>query len=254
MTLDFDEWSEEADHDVKGYSLRVIQIVDPDYAREQLNGVLPAHYASRYSSILRRLGKEKAARHLQGKLPTFYNIQVGDAGEILATEYVKAETDFDVPIMRLRWKDHRNMSMRGDDVIGVYFPETDDGSIEFLKVESKSRKNLVNQPVQDARAALDSDYGHPSPHALSFVADRLGDTGEDEKAALIDDAQLNDGIADHQVEHMLFTFSENSPEVRLKKDRDEYDGKFIQNTVGFYVDDQQNFVKSIFAGEEDDDD
>lgn len=254
MTLNFEDWSEETNHDVTGYSLIVVQIVDAASASAELKSILPNHFASRFSRLLRRLGKSEAAQYLEGKLPTSYNIQTGDAAEILAAEYVKSKTDFDVPIMRLLWKDHRNMSMRGDDAIGVYFPESDDERIEFLKVESKSRKNLVDQAVTGARIALNNDAGHPSPHALSFVADRLADKEEHQKADMIDDAQLNDGITDDQIEHMLFTFSENEPYVRLKKDQDEYDGEFYQNTVGFFVEEQMDFVRSIFVNENEDDD
>ena len=44
----------------------------------------------------------------------------GDLGEIYATEWIdSSERRLRAPIKRLRWKDHRNMAMRGDDVIGI---------------------------------------------------------------------------------------------------------------------------------------
>ena len=47
-------------------------------------------------------------------------IRSGDLGEIYATEWIDAHSGgYRAPIKRLRWKDHRNMAMRGDDVIGI---------------------------------------------------------------------------------------------------------------------------------------
>ncbi len=43
----------------------------------------------------------------------------GDLGEILATELVEEEIGLRVPVRRLRYKDGRNMAMRGDDFIGA---------------------------------------------------------------------------------------------------------------------------------------
>ena len=71
------------------------------------------------ASTLERLGKPAAAEKLRIKLPQVTKIRSGDIGEILTTDYIDEETVFSVPIKKLRWKDHRNMAMRGDDVIGV---------------------------------------------------------------------------------------------------------------------------------------
>ena len=69
---------------------------------------------------LARLGKPAAAALIQGKLPTNKAIRSGDLGEIYATEWIDAHSGgYRAPIKRLRWKDHRNMAMRGDDVIGI---------------------------------------------------------------------------------------------------------------------------------------
>jgi hypothetical protein len=67
-----------------------------------------------------RLGKTAAAALIQGKLPTTKQIRFGDLGEIYATEWIDAHSgSYRAPIKRLRWKDHRNMAMRGDDVIAM---------------------------------------------------------------------------------------------------------------------------------------
>ncbi len=40
-------------------------------------------------------------------------------GEILATEFIEFQTEFRIPVRRLRYKDGREMALRGDDFLGV---------------------------------------------------------------------------------------------------------------------------------------
>ena len=66
-------------------------------------------------------------------------IRSGDLGEIYATEWIDAHSGgYRAPIKRLRWKDHRNMAMRGDDVIGI-LQDAQTQRLHFLKTEAKSR-------------------------------------------------------------------------------------------------------------------
>src|SRR5688572_22907956 len=84
--------------------------------------IVPSHYASEehVARALRRIGKPAAAALIEGKLPTSKQIRSGDLGEIYATEWIDAHSGgYLAPIKRLRWRDHRNMAMRGDDVIGI---------------------------------------------------------------------------------------------------------------------------------------
>lgn len=126
--------------------------------------IVPGHYASeeQVARALTRLGKPAAAALIQGKLPTTKAIRSGDLGEIYATEWIDAHSGgYCAPIKRLRWKDHRNMAMRGDDVIGI-LQDAHSKRLNFLKTEAKSRAVLNGQVVNDARAALDKDGGLPS--------------------------------------------------------------------------------------------
>src|SRR5690349_1064501 len=141
----FITWCDDASEAVGGHSLRALTAKDAklDEAKVSIAGLVPGHYASeeQIAHVLDRLGKPAAANFILGKLPTTKKIRSGDLGEILATEYIKEETGFAVPINRLRWKDHRNMAMRGDDVIGLaHDPGT--GQLLFLKAEAKSRASL----------------------------------------------------------------------------------------------------------------
>jgi hypothetical protein len=138
------------------------------------------------------------------------------------------------------------MAMRGDDIIAVRMPE-EGPPLVFLKGETKSRATLPTAVVAQARSALNKDGGRPSPHALSFVADRLREAGEIETADAIDDAQLAEEILPAQVEHLLFVFCGNSPSAILRTDLATYGGPVSQASVGLRIATHQQFIKDVYA-------
>jgi hypothetical protein len=149
-----------------GWSSLVIGAAQPT----PLSAITTSTYAAeeRVARVLARLGKPEAAKLIADQLPQTPQIRSGDLGEIYATEWINAHSGYRAPIKRLRLKDHRNMAMRGDDVIGmIHDPATQ--RLRFLKTEAKSRIDLRAQTLQEARAGLDKDGGLPSAHALSFV-------------------------------------------------------------------------------------
>jgi hypothetical protein len=133
---------------------------------------VPRHYVSadEIAAVLRELGKPEAAAVLSGKLPVNNRTRSGELGEILGTQYAARELGYRM-IARLRWKDSRDMPMRGDDLLGVHM--VDDDKLEFLKGEAKSRASLSTSTLDEAETALLSEHGLPTPHALMSVAARL---------------------------------------------------------------------------------
>jgi hypothetical protein len=245
----FADWCEEEEEAVGDHGLRVLTGIPANLhiGRDATAQVVPTHYASeeRIANLLERLGKPASADFIRQKIPEGPRIRSGDLGEILATEYVAEQTVYTVPIKRLRWKDHRNMAMRGDDVIAVRMP--DEGPpLEFMKAESKSYAQLAAGVVTRAREALNKDGGLPSPHALAFVADRLREAGEVGLADAIDDAQLVDGILPSQVCHMLFVLSGNDPKALLRADLVAYGGPMNQLSVGLRISTHQQFIKDVY--------
>ena len=209
--------------------------------------VIPGHYAAeeQISRILKRLGKPAAAALIEGELPTSKAIRSGELGEIYAMEWIATQGGYQVPIKRLRWKDHRNMAMRGDDVIGfILDPVTH--HLHFLKTEAKSRINLTMQVITQARAGLDKDGGFPSAHALAFISARLYEIGNDPLAEAIEDALYKHDIIAKSVRHLLFTFSGNAPDALLKASLQSYMGQFVQWGVGLCVHDHAKFVHDVY--------
>jgi hypothetical protein len=209
--------------------------------------IVPGHYAAeeQVARALRLLGKPQAAALIEGKLPTSKAIRSGDLGEIYATEWIVAHGGYQVPVKRLRWKDHRNMAMRGEDVIGIaQDPLTQ--KLSFLKTEAKSRAVLTGQVVTQAREGLDKEAGLPSPHALSFISARLFELGNHVLADAIDNATFNLGIQPGAVRHLLFTFSGNAPSGMLTTSLQAYAGTFPQWSVGLHVDGHPTFIGAIY--------
>lgn len=245
----FDDWFDISTEAVNGHDYKAINILDGDLepAAGDIAQVIPDHYIAPESiaHTLERLGKSAAANKIRTKIPQTKKLRSGDLGEILATEYIDTKTGFGVPIKKLRWHDHREMAMRGDDVIGIMLSD-DLNRPHFLKTEAKSRATLGRQALEDARLALDADDGRPAPHALAFVADRLREGGNIELADTIDDAQLKDGIAKQQMEHLLFTFTGSNPNNLQKVILEAYDGDIDQHAVGLWIKTHQKFIVDVF--------
>ena len=243
------DWTQEQDMNVNKHSLRLLTVSDDDIATGCQNSaaVLPQHYVSeqRLSQAFKTLGKPAVAALLNAKLPSQTRIRSGDLGEILATEYIGERTSYVAPIKRLRWKDHREMPMRGDDVIGI--KDAGDGTaLRFLKTEAKSSKSLNNHIVKEARKSLDRDSGLPSGHALSFIAERLFELGDVTFSDAITKDQLSGDIRRNQVQHLMFTFTGNAPDQYLQGSLMAYTGPISQIAVGLRVATHQNFINSVF--------
>ena len=92
-----------------------------DEIRDDLAETIRSHYdrLERIAEDVDRLGYKVAAKILSEVMPQTPKGRSGDLGEILATELVEEEIGLRVPVRRLRYKDGRNMAMRGDDFIGA---------------------------------------------------------------------------------------------------------------------------------------
>lgn len=246
----FNDWCLCADEPVGNHFRRVLtgQTATRQIGIEATASIVPRHYASeeRIARALARLGKQAAAELIEGKLPTTKQIRSGDLGEIYATEWIDTQSGgFRAMIKRLRWKDHRNMAMRGDDVIGI-LQDPSTHRLIFIKAEAKSRAKLTKQVLTEAREGLDKDGGLPSAHALAFIAERLLELGNEPLADAIDDAQLIHGIQPHNVRHLLFTFSGNAPDALLTAALKGYPGAIQQWAIGLHVEEHAIFVAAVY--------
>ncbi|WP_145144321.1 Hachiman antiphage defense system protein HamA [Roseomonas gilardii] len=249
--VQFNDWCNSADTPVGNHHLRIMTCrpTDSAVAVQVTASAVPNHYAAeeRVAHVLARLGKPEAAKLITELLPQTPQIRSGDLGEIYATEWINAHSGYRAPIKRLRWKDHRNMAMRGDDVIGMILdPATQ--RVRFLKAEAKSRNDLRAQTLKEARASLDKDGGRPSSHALTYISAKLLELKQDLPLAdAIDEALYRHGISVESVQHLLFTFSGNAPQALLTQALQAYPGPIEQWGVGLHVNDHTQFVGAVYG-------
>lgn len=245
----FGEWCDRYDTDFSPHTMTLLSAVPHGmtYAKKVVAAAVPSYYTQpkRVAQLLADLGKPAAAKYVAEKLPTTVAIRSGDLGEILCNAYLLEATTYKRGIRRLRWKDHRNMSMRGEDVLG--FMVATDGTLHVMKAEVKSSASMSSTTIGKARAALCANSGLPSPHAMAFVADRLKEPGGDKVLAnALDRATLVTRLKKSQVAHMLFTFSGNNPSTLMETNLTAYTGKIKQRYVALHVDGHQAFIKSVY--------
>jgi Cap4 SAVED domain len=230
------------------YRCEILREVDS--SREELEPTLgelvQKHYVDpeRAAERIERLGYKKAAKQLNQYLPTSTKARSGDLGEILATEYVNRRMPFKVPIFRLRWKDGRNMALRGDDLIAI---GRQDGTLQLLKGEVKSRRKVVSATVAKALEQLRKNASRPSGHTINYVIDRLLDLGKAKTAALLE-KYLDEGIVADDLCHLLFVLSGNDPKQLFDGALSSYSGKVRIAAVGLVIEDHANFVSGVYKG------
>ncbi len=215
-------------------------------AIEIVSALLPSHYVApgRLARILDRNGRAASAQALRDRLPTRATGRSGDLGEVVGAEYVRENLEFTI-INRLRWKDSREMAMRGEDLLAIRVAA--DGTPNFLKGEVKSRARLGPGVVRKASKTLLSDHGLPSAHSLQFFADRLGEAGLGHLQDLVDEACLLRRMPVSQVTHLLLTVSGNSSAGMLTDTLDGISSEPRRYAVGIVVSEHGGFVKDVFA-------
>lgn len=223
-----------------------------DIIKTQLYEAVRSHYDSveRIADDVEKLGYKIAAGILRERLPRTKIARSGDLGEILACELVEEEMDFTVPVRRLRYKDGREMAVRGDDFIGVRWDE-DKGLLQLLKGESKSRITLAETTITKARASLNRDNGRCTPSSLLFVADRLlGDDDTKDLGKALREEVGTKSLPATRIDHVLFTMSGNVPPAALEDDLKAASSGRNHTVINIRIEDHQRFIAETYKGAE----
>ncbi len=219
-----------------------------DAIKAQLATTVRSHYDSldRIAADVEHLGYKAAATILRERLPRSKKARSGDIGEILASELTEERLGFNVPVRRMRYKDGREVALRGDDFIGAGYDEND--KLWLLKGESKSRGILGKTTITTARNTLNRDHGRCTPHSLLFVADRLLDQGgELEKLGrTIRTKVAAKALPASRIDHALFTVSGNAPPTALTEDFNALGQGRKQTVINFRIEDHQAFIADIY--------
>lgn len=195
---------------------------------------------------VRELGYPEAATILAERMPNTPRARSGDLGEILATELVEEFLDFKIPVRRLRYKDGREMALRGDDFIGVQIDEQ--SNIRLLKGESKSRADLTKSTITDARKALSRDNGRPTATSLLFIADRLMESNGEllRMGRAIRNEVAKKTTPASRITHMLFSMSSNKPPQALRDDLEMADDSHPHISAHLRIEDHQAFINTCY--------
>lgn len=249
----FEDWCD-SDGETKGRK-RYLLLTEKDAARDAvmkgLGKTVRSHYdrLDRIADDVAELGFEGAAAILRERLPIKPRSRAGDLGEILASELTEEVLEFTVPVRRMRFKDGREVPLRGDDFIGVNFCADDDG-LWLLKGESKSRKKLNKTTITEARAALNGDHGRCTPISLLFVADQLMDSADADLADLgrrIRNEVGRKTLAKNRIDHALFTLSGNGPIGALQADFEAADKGRHHAVINLHVEDYSEFLEAVYG-------
>jgi hypothetical protein len=247
----FDDWCENDEkREKKKRFWKLTEKADGrDAILSDLTKTVRSHYDSleRIAGDVEELGYEAASAILRERLPRGKKARSGDLGEILASELTEEKLGFSVPVRRMRFKDGREVALRGDDFIGVAYLEKE-GRLHLLKGESKSRETLGKTTITTARKALNGNDGRCTPASLLFVADRLLDRGGDQEALgkVIRAEVATKALPPSSIDHALFTLSGNAPPKALADDFHALGRERRQLVVNLRIDDHQEFIKKIY--------
>lgn len=246
----FEQWLQGSQSEIGHHSLWILteRAGSRSAILDALRELVRGHYVDPKTTAKRlaALGAPKTAELLREHLPTRKKSRSGDLGEILATEVVEQHLKYTIPIRRLRWKDGREMALRGDDLIGIAHNKA--SRLLMLKGESKSRAALSSAVLGEAGTALDVDRGRPTRHSVLFVAERLRDQGDDVLAEELEDAVLQ-SFRGVPVAHLLFVLTGSSPKSLLLKHLTAVQTKKrVRHAVGLRITDHGKFIEVLFGG------
>lgn len=187
-------------------------------------------------------GFPKATHVLKNRVPTGKIARSGMLGEILASEFVDQKTEYTVPVRRLRYRDTRELAMRGDDVLGFHVNRK---TVKVMKVEAKSRATLSTATLTEAREGLAKHKGRPNPETLAFLECYLREHDRDNEAEPITHLQRQT-IHVSNICHLVFTLSGNSPMAFLESNCDPVRKGIELRLCGCRVSKHGDFIKTVF--------
>jgi HamA len=224
----------------------VVLFTERDGARavglQSLKKLLANHLVGE-SNIVKAGGYAKAAAIIRNSLPINKKTRSGDLGELLATEYINAQTGYVVPIQKLRWKSDREMPMHGNDVIAV---DASVAPVSVLKGECKSRANFTSSVVEEATESLDLHDGRPNPSTLAFITKRLYEENRDTEARIFQRLQVDGAITTKNLKHFIFAFAGNDPSKCLAQAAKSKHGGVKRESAAVVVKDHGDFIAAVF--------
>ena len=167
-------------------------------------------HQQRIANILEQLAHTNAAAVLRENLPRSEKTRKGNFGEIVASEHLVQRYGYEMPVFKLRFRDHYDQPMRGEDIIG--FVRDKNGRITVLcGGEAKTIATYASRTVVDAYARLTKTY-RPRAETLSLLAEILYDRGDGSLAREVDRIHLALASTPVARDAWIMLITENRPD------------------------------------------
>ena len=182
-----------------------------DQVKPHLGAAIVDHHThrERVANLLAQLGHTATATAIADRLPINDRTRKGNFGEVVASEHLLQRHSYRMPVFKLRFRDHPNLPMRGEDIVA--FVTDADGTITRVCVgEAKTLVNFSAQTIKFAHERLEKTY-RPNPETLHMIAEILYERGETELAREID--QVIQKLAEKtiQQENWIFVITGDAP-------------------------------------------
>lgn len=182
-----------------------------DQVKPHLGAAIVDHHThrNRVAHLLAELGYAATAAEIAARLPGNDRTRKGNFGEVVASEHLLQRHAYRMPVFKLRFRDHPNLPMRGEDIVA--FVTEADGTITRVCVgEAKTLVAFTAQTIKSAHERLEKTY-RPTPETLHMIAEILYDRGEKELAREMDRILQRLAAKTIQQENWIFVITGDAP-------------------------------------------
>ena len=185
-----------------------------DGMREQILAGLKAAFCDHHCHIrqvaecLDDLGFKATAAHLAQQLPSDHRTRMGNFGEVVASEHLRQRHGYDMPVFKLRYRDHLEMTMRGEDVVA--FLRDGDSITTVCYGEAKAIERYSSRTVEDAHSRLRVIY-EKLPGTLRLMATVLRDKGDHSFARAVEHVMRESAWQTYPSHNWILLVTGNAP-------------------------------------------
>lgn len=132
-----------------------------DLVKPHLSAAIVDHHThrSRAAHLLAELGHTATAAEIAIRLPKNDRTRKGNFGEVVASEHLRQRHGYAMPVFKLRFRDHQNLPMRGEDIVA--FVTDANGMITKVCIgEAKTLVTFAGQTVASAHERLKKTARH----------------------------------------------------------------------------------------------
>lgn len=175
------------------------------------------------------------------RFPTNDTTQKGNLAEIILAEYVVASANTSLPVYRLRYNPNVDQSMKGDDVLAFDLEGT---PTRLIVGEAKFRKTSSAQVVEELINNLSRSKLNGLPTSLTFVLDRLYESGNQDLAEKVENCILLFAKGKLELSYVGFLMSDTAASRHVKENGTAAIDRFA--IISFGLDAPEKLVEQCF--------